>query len=185
MRDSTTAPTTDATPEPRASELARERVRALACSDPQAHWRAQLALMELGFDARDAAYDGLSSLDWRIRAGCAGYMDHFADDRCVERVILCMSDPKRKVRWNATHAVGCHRCKPSPISIDVVRPLLTRLDEDKSIRVRRMAAQMLLFQPRERRIVKRFHRLLREEQDEKLRKFALWGLAPSRTWGVG
>jgi hypothetical protein len=48
-----------------------------------------------------------------------------------------------------------------------------------------MAAQMLLFQPRERRIVKRFHRLLREEQDEKLRKFALWGLAPSRTWGVG
>ena len=136
-------------------------------------WRLVSRRMgELGIRVREVAYRGLADLDWRVRAGCADYMDHFADDRCIERLILVLHDPKRVVRHLATHAVGCHGCKPAPLTIDVVAPLIRRLDEDHSLKVRRMAALMLLFQPPERRITKRLHRLLREETDPRLHKHA-------------
>ncbi len=150
-------------------------------SDPEAlieslrdpRWRLVSRRMnEVGIGVRAAAYRGLGDLDWRVRAGCADYMDHFADDRCALRLILTLHDPKRIVRQLATHAVGCHGCKPAPLTLDVVAPLIRRLDEDRSLKVRRQAALMLLFQPPERRITRRVHRLLREETDRRLHKHA-------------
>jgi HEAT repeat protein len=141
-------------------------------------WRAVLPqLRAAGSSLRVAAAEGLTDLDWRVRAGCAEYMDHFADDRCIERLILVLHDPKRVVRQLATHAVGCHHCKSAAISVDVVAPLIRRLDEDPSLKVRRHAAHMLLFQPPQRRITKRLHRLLREEEDPNLLRKAKTVLA--------
>lgn len=87
--------------------------------------------------------DGLSSPNWRIRAGCAGLMDHFADPSCGGDLVALLSDPHEKVRRAALHSVSCDQCKDEPLFVDWVPEVARLAKYDRIIRVRRIATLML------------------------------------------
>jgi HEAT repeat protein len=149
-------------------------VEQLAGKDTRAAARA--ALEAAGRAALEAVRDGLSHPDWQVRRQCAMFLDHHWDAPSLRRLVLTLHDPKRKVRRAAVHSLGCDTCKAGENPVDAVPLLLERLREDKSIRVRRMAAQMLALQKPERRVIRIMRQILRDESDPKLRMFAHWGL---------
>jgi len=136
-------------------------------------WRV---LNEAGQAALPSVRDGLSHPDWHVRRVCATLLDHHWDAESLQRLVLTLDDPKRKVRRAAVHSLGCDRCKGGENPIDAVPLLEKRLREDKSIKVRRMAALTLAIQQPNRRIARILRRALRDEADAKLQKFAKWGL---------
>ncbi len=145
-------------------------------ADPE-DWREAFAALEVaGADALPDVCNGLRHTNEDVRYRCAKFMDHHADDAAIGRLVLALYDPKRKVRWMATHALGCQRCKPAPLTVDVVPLLIEKAREDKSVKVRRMAMTGLLLQPPERRIARFFRRLLRDEADPKIRQRCERGL---------
>ena len=57
-------------------------------------------------------------------------MDHHADDGSVDKLAqLALQDPVPYVRRVAVHALTCQRCKPAPLTRDVV-PLLLRVAQE-------------------------------------------------------
>jgi HEAT repeat protein len=155
------------------SELTRD-VDQLADKDQRA--AALAALYEAGPAALEAIREGLSHPDWEVRRRCAMFLDRHWDAPSLQRLLLTLYDPKRKVRLWAVHSLGCDMCKGGENPIDAVPHLAERLREDKSIRVRRMALVMLAIQPPDKRIAGILRRTLRDQTDAKLRMFAKWGL---------
>jgi hypothetical protein len=98
------------------------------------------ALVETGKPGVAAAVAGLSDPDPRVRAGAAGFMDHFADQSCVPKLLdLVYHDPVRQVRAQALHALGCQRCKPEPLDVDDFPILVHVATHDESWKARRSA----------------------------------------------
>lgn len=98
------------------------------------------ALVETGKPGIAAAVAALSDPDPRVRAGAAGFMDHFADQSCVPKLLdLVYNDPVRQVRAQALHALGCQRCKPEPLDIDDFPVLVYVATHDGSWKARRSA----------------------------------------------
>jgi hypothetical protein len=124
-------------------------------------------------DAVTAALEGLSHPNPRVRRGAADFLDHHADDRCVAKLAdLALHDPVPYVRRVAVHALLCQRCKPAPLTADVV-PLLIRIaGEDPSPRIRGAALWGLGQQPPDARAVEALARVLREETSSELRNAA-------------
>jgi HEAT repeat protein len=136
-------------------------------------WRA---LQEAGNAAVPAVREGLSHPNPRVRQFCAAFIDAHWDESALQRLILTLHDPKLKVRKAAVHSLGCDRCKCGQNPIDVVPHLEERIREDKSIKVRRMAVQTLATQTPNKRIARVLRRVLRDESDPKIRRFAEWGV---------
>lgn len=141
--------------------------------------QVQAAMAELaagGKPALDAAVEGLSHPNWEVRRWCAAHMDHHADNEALQRLALTLNDPKARVRLWAVHSISCAPCKPGPYAFDATPLLLKRLQEDKAIRVRRMAALMLAMRVPDRRVARVFRRLAETETDERLLKHLRMGL---------
>ena len=101
----------------------------------------------------------------RVRAACIALLDHLADERCDEPLLAAVRDPSPLVRRHAVHAIGCQRCKPRPLGIDIVGVLIERVTDDPSPRVRRVAAHQLGLQPYDRRAVEALEQVLATARD--------------------
>lgn len=111
--------------------------------------RAQHAywtLLGAGSAATPAVRRGLLHDDPEVRVGCCKVLDHHMDDAALPELIANLEHKESKVRAWALHALGCDRCKEGacrPGEDDVVPLALRMLADDRSRRVRTMAAQML------------------------------------------
>jgi HEAT repeat protein len=101
----------------------------------------------------------------KVRAACVALMDHLGDERCYQSLGLALRDSSPLVRRHAVHAVGCQRCKASPLAIDVVGALIERVLVDSSPRVRRVAAHQLGLQPYDPRAIEALERVIAESRD--------------------
>jgi hypothetical protein len=79
----------------------------------------------------------------KVRRYCADLLDHHGDDRCVETLFRCLSDPIPKIRWQAVHSLSCQRCKATPLQTDVVPVMISVLESDPTRRVREEAIYAL------------------------------------------
>jgi HEAT repeat protein len=131
---------------------------------------------EAGQAAVGPAREGLSHPHPRVRQFCAMFLDAHWDESALQRLLLALHDPKLKVRKAAVHSIGCDRCKSGENPIDVLPYVEERIREDKSIKVRRTAVLTLATQTPNKRIARVLRRALRDEIDEKLRRYAQYGL---------
>ena len=98
----------------------------------------QFRLEPLGKVGVDAAIAGLSDPDPRVRYGAADFMDHHADEDCVEKLRdMALNDPVPYVRDMAFHALGCQRCKPEPLAVDTLDITILRAKTEESWKKRR------------------------------------------------
>jgi hypothetical protein len=79
-------------------------------------------------------------------------------------LIACPDCNGGRYRW-ADLAIGCQRCKPRPLGIDIVGALIERVTDDPSPRVRRVAAHQLGLQPYDRRAVEALEQVLATARD--------------------
>ena len=70
---------------------ASELIQLLHDSEPRVQQAASLSLVTRGRASIEALLDGLQDPSAKVRAICALLLDHVADDRCVERVLLKLS----------------------------------------------------------------------------------------------
>jgi hypothetical protein len=104
----------------------------------------QVQLESLGKAGVDAAIVGLSDPDPRVRYGAADFMDHHADEDCVEKLRdMALNDPVPFVRDVALHALGCQRCKPEPLAVDTLDIVILRARSEESWKKRRGAVWSL------------------------------------------
>jgi HEAT repeat protein len=131
------------------------------------------ALAAAGPGGVQSALDALSHPNPRVRRGAADFLDHHADDRCVARLAeLALHDPVARVRWAAVHALLCQRCKPAPLTVDVIPLLVLVAREDHSPRVRSSALWGLGQQRPDQRAVAALTAVLRDEPSRDLRSAA-------------
>jgi HEAT repeat protein len=117
--------------------------------------------------------EAVSDPDPRVRFWACRLLDHHELDNTVAtRMLAAMTDKNKKVRAAALHTLGCEVCKPDgseSFPVDVVGVGVDALQNDRSLRVRRSAAAMLMWQhPMERRVRRAFSRVLRDESDPEL-----------------
>lgn len=112
----------------------------------------------------------------RVRAACIALLDHLADERCDDTLLAALRDPSPLVRRHAVHAIGCQRCKPRPLGIDIVGALIERVAGDPSPRVRRVAAHQLGLQPFDHRAVEALEQVLATARDPGLLSRARFAL---------
>jgi HEAT repeat protein len=115
-----------------------------------------------------------------VRKWCAGFLDHFADERCVPAMVAALNDPSADVRRHALHALGCQACKPAPIPVDAVGLLLPLALRDPSARVRRAAVHMLGNQPTDERVRAALPKAIERSTDAKWARSAAWTLGRHR-----
>ncbi len=115
---------------------------------------------------------GLELPQPRLRFECAGMMDHFADERCVEPLRRLLDDPIPRVRRAALHSLSCDECKPAPLgtNIDFVTLLIERAFADPSIQVRRHAVYELAIRRADPRAAAALTRLQEEVRDTSIRR---------------
>lgn len=131
---------------------------------------AYFALDQLGAAALPAIRGGLRHDAWEVRRWTAALLDHHADDDALADLLPLLEDPAAKVRLWAVHSLSCDRCKVGDNPLDVVPHLLKRLEQDASIKVRRMAAAMLAEEcAADARALPVLERALVETTDRKLR----------------
>jgi hypothetical protein len=95
-------------------------------------------LEQLGKVGVDAAIAGLSDPNPRVRYGAADFMDHHADEDCADKLRdMALNDPVPYVRDMALHALGCQRCKPEPLAVDILDILILRAKTEDSWKKRR------------------------------------------------
>ncbi len=130
---------------------------------------AYQSLIALGTGALPAIREGLRHEHWQVRRWCAACVDHNADSETLYALIPLLDDPKAIVRLWAVHSISCERCKDCANPIDVIPLLLRRVEEDTSVRVRRMSAAMLVTLPADKRVQPVLEPLLDTVGDKKLR----------------
>src|SRR5438309_2008238 len=97
----------------------REQAERLGVRDWRVLLAADAVLAEAGQAGIEAALWGMSHPHPRARRGCAGFMDHRADDSCIAALRqLALHDPVPAVRRTAVHSAYCLRCKPAPLTCD-------------------------------------------------------------------
>lgn len=161
---------------PDGDQRARQLVEQLGSDDHEESWLAFRNLNEMGDEAVLAVLDGLSHANWRVRRGCALYVDRHPVPELLDRIRLTLHDPKARVRMLAVHSLACEHCKPGGNPADPIPALINALKNDKAIRVRRMAAAGLTQYADETRVARALRRALESEVDRRLRKVLHWGL---------
>jgi HEAT repeat protein len=121
--------------------------------------------------------EGLSHPHWRVRRNCCRFLDHHFDPNSTDPLIRCLTDPNRKVRQQALHALSCDACKPGqgPAGRDIIGYMIERLHNDPSARVRRFAAISLVQLKDEHRVREALRRAL-SDPDPIVQRNAGWGL---------
>lgn len=140
-------------------------------------WRialeAENALAQAGPAGVDAALWGLSHPSVQVRRGCAGFLDHHGTDACFAALRqAALHDPAPSVRRAAVHSASCQRCKPCPLTGDLIGLLVQAALSDSSRRVRENAIGGLRYQPRDPRAIAALEEVLRTETDPRLRREA-------------
>ncbi|WP_419161664.1 HEAT repeat domain-containing protein [Candidatus Palauibacter sp.] len=146
-------------------------------TDPEHRMPAFLALYERGDEVLPHIRAGLRHPDWQVRRWCALFADNFADAETLRALVPLLRDPRSKVRLWAVHSLACEVCKDGPNPIDPIPLLLERIETDGSLRVRRQAVAMLAHHlAPDPRVTSVFRKILKEEEDRKLRLHAADGL---------
>jgi len=151
----------------------RALVEQLGAGDWRLVWEAETALADAGQAGISAVLWGLSHSNARVRRGCAGFMDHHGTDACFAPLQqVALYDPASSVRRVAVHSATCQRCKPSPLTGDLVGLLVQAALLDTSRRVRQNAIGGLRHLPQDARAVAALEAILRTETDPRLRSDA-------------
>lgn len=126
----------------------------------------------------DALIAGLRHDNPKVRYNCAGAMDHFADDRCVEPLRYLLNDAVPRVRRMALHSLTCAACKMVPLEAndDIIAVLTEHALADPSINVRRHAVSGLGGYCHDARAVSTLETLLAQETDPVILRNARWAL---------
>lgn len=138
-------------------------------SEASARVTAMFRLQALGADALPAIREGLKHPDWHVRHWCAICLDRTGTADVLGDLVPLLRDPEMNVRLWAVHSLACDQCKPYECAIDVVPMLVERLEQDASVRVRKMAAAMLCLQPLDPRARPALEAALARETDPKMR----------------
>jgi HEAT repeat protein len=104
------------------------------------------ALMAAGPAATPAVRRGLSHADAAVRMRCCMVLDHHLDETALPELIANLTHEDGRVRAWALHALACDRCKEGacrPGENEVIPIALRMLKDDRSRRVRTMAASLL------------------------------------------
>ena len=134
---------------------------------------AETALVHAGQAGIDAVLWGLSHPNTRVRRGCAGFLDHHGTDACFAALQgAALHDPAPSVRRVAVHSASCQRCKPCPLTGDLVGLLVQVALSETNRRVREQAIGGLRHQPQDARAVAALEQILRSETDARLRRDA-------------
>jgi len=134
---------------------------------------AETALVRAGQAGIDVVLWGLSHPNARVRRGCAGFMDHHGTDACFAALQwVALHDPAPSVRRVAVHSASCQRCKPCPLTGDLVGLLVQVALSETNRRVRENAIGGLRHQPQDARAVAALEEILRTETDARLRRDA-------------
>jgi HEAT repeat protein len=153
-------------------ELERQ-VELLGSRDWRVVEAAFQVLVSAGDPGMEAAIRGLAHPHPRVRRGCAEFMDHHGDDRCVVALLhAARHDPIAYVRRVALHSYSCQRCKASPLQGDMVAPLIEHALSDANKRVRCVAIYGLGVQPPDARAAAALKTILEQETDRDLRRAA-------------
>ena len=153
-------------------------------ADPTERGGALAEIEVLGRAALPAMREGLRDGRWEVRRWCAYYFDRHADAASLHLLVPLLRDPKSRVRLFAVHSISCEHCKTNERPIDVVPYLIERIEDDDSIRVRRMATASLAYGTPDPRAVPVFRWLLKTASDRKLRLHASLGLHRCREAGL-
>jgi HEAT repeats len=104
------------------------------------------ALMAAGPAATTAVRRGLRHDEPMVRVRCCMVLDHHLDEAAVPELLANLEHPEGRVRAWALHALACDRCKEGecrPGEEESVPIALRMLTDDRSRKVRTMAAQLL------------------------------------------
>ena len=141
----------------------------------------EVRLESLGKAGIDAAIAGLSDPDPRVRCGAADFMDHHADEDCVEKLRdMALNDPVPYVRDTALHALGCQRCKPQPLAVDTLDIIILRARTEGSWKKRRGAVWSLGQRNTDPGVKEALEFLATHDPDPRVADAARWGLKRRR-----
>jgi hypothetical protein len=141
----------------------------------------EVRLETLGKAGVDAAIAGLSDPDPRVRCGAADFMDHHADEDCVEKLRdMALHDPVPYVRDMALHALGCQRCKPAPLAVDTLDIILLRARTEERWKKRRGAVWSLGQRNTDPGVKETLEYLATHDPDPRVADAARWGLKRRR-----
>ena len=151
-----------------------QQVLLLAARDWQVRRAAGEALQTAGSDGLSAVVQGLGHAEPPVRRGCLDFLDHHADDLCIDELRrVAFHDPVPHVRRFAVHALGCVRCKTRPLDIDLIEFLaMIVARRDENVKVRREAIYALSLQPQNSRAIPALRLVLKQESDQELQKAA-------------
>ncbi|MEZ4870017.1 MAG: HEAT repeat domain-containing protein [Caldilineaceae bacterium] len=124
-----------------------------ATSDRATRRLAYDHLVEQGPRILGAVIAGLKHEDPHIREGCASLLDHLGDDSCAAPLLETMNDAVAAVRRAAVHSLACDRCKPQPLTVDVIPALAELALHDPSTKVRQQAVYGLGLRGADERVV--------------------------------
>ena len=150
-------------------------------SVPRGDWRTLLdvsqELERAGEAGLEAALEGLSHPNPLVRRACAGYMDHRGTDACIPGLkFVALHDLVPSVRRTAVHSLTCQRCKPCPLTGDLVGVLVEVALSDPNMRVRQEAVSGLSWQSPDARAIAALNRILQEESNKELLRLAHFAL---------
>ena len=156
-------------------------VQMLASRSPRVRMAVQTQLESFGKAGVNAAIVGLSDPDPRVRFGAADFMDHHADEDCAEKLReMALHDPVPYVRDMALHALGCQRCKPEPLAIDILDILILRAKTEESWKGRRGAVWSLSQRNMDPGVKETLRWILENESHPEVIQAAQWGLKRKR-----
>ena len=129
----------------------------------------------------DAAIVGLSDPDPRVRYGAADFMDHHADEDCAAKLRdMALNDPVPYVRDMALHALGCQRCKPEPLAVDILDILILRAKTEEGWKKRQGAVWSLSQRDRDLVVQEALQYVADHDPHPEVARAAAWGLKRKR-----
>jgi hypothetical protein len=156
-------------------------VKVLGSRSRRVRAAVEIQLESLGKAGVDAAIAGLSDPDPRVRCGAADFMDHHADEDCVDKLRdMALNDPVPYVRDMALHALGCQRCKPEPLAVDTLDIIILRAKTEESWKKRRGAVWSLAQRNTDPGVKETLEFLATHDPDPRVADAARWGLKRKR-----
>ena len=150
------------------------QVLLLASRDWEVRRAARDALIEAGSPGLSAVLRGLDHAEPRVRKRCLDFLDHHADELCIDDLRrLALDDPVPQVRRFAVHALSCIRCKTRPLETDLIEFLTSiAVRTDENVKVRREAIIQLNHQAQNPQAIAALKLILEQESDRELQKAA-------------
>lgn len=146
-------------------------------AEKETRWDAVRRLMEAGPSATAALRKGLSHRHATVRWSCCIVLDHHLDMDAMPDLLANVDHKNKRVRAWALHALACDRCKEGdcrPGAGDIVPMVLDKLANDRSARVRRMAAGLAGEYLREPGVAEALTRAAQSDPHPKVRMVAGW-----------